>query len=108
MVGRGIFFAFRIILRFSWKKIAASHWSDWSNRSNRSDRSDRSDQSDKSNLKLSHRQQANIISALENKGAINKTTSAEICITPYETSFIIKKQCLPDWQISDHDFERKG
>ena len=81
-----------MILRFSWKNIATSHWSDWSNRSDWSDRNDQSDQSDKSNLKVFHRQQANIISALENKGAINKTTSAEVCISPYETSFITKKK----------------
>ena len=83
MVGWGIFFAFRVILHCSWEKIAASQWSDQSNRSDRSDQSDQSnqsDQSDRSNLKVFHWQQANIVSALENKGAINKTTSAEVCI----------------------------
>ena len=34
MVGRGISFAFKGILRFSWEKNAASHWSNRSNWSN--------------------------------------------------------------------------
>ena len=80
MVGWGIFFALRVILHFSWEKIAASHWSNQSNQSYWSDQSDKSDQSDRSNLKVFHWQQASVISALEKKGAINKTTSAEVCI----------------------------